>query len=83
MYPKTKQGTAGAHASNAAQGKNHASDKMSFASDTAAQTGLSERTIGVDMLPLLQAKARQAVSGPGVYGAKPLTVNLRQVISGL
>jgi len=36
------------------------------------------------MLPLLQAeaKARQAVSGPGIYGGKPLRTNLPEVVSG-
>ena len=45
LHPETKRGAAGAHASNKAQGKTHASDKMSFASDTAAKTGTSRRTV--------------------------------------
>jgi len=45
MFPETKKGVAGAHASNKAQGQKNASDKMSFASDTAAKTGKSKRTV--------------------------------------
>lgn len=43
--PETKAGTAGANASNAAQGREHASEIISFATDTAAKTGLSPRSV--------------------------------------
>lgn len=48
LHPETKRGVAGAHASNKAQGKEHAtvvSTVASFVKDTAAKTGLSESTI--------------------------------------
>lgn len=44
-HPETKQGVAGANASNKSQGKKHASANFSFASDTATKTGMSERAI--------------------------------------
>lgn len=44
-HPETKAGAAGANASNAAQGKEHASEIISFATDTAAKTGLTPRSI--------------------------------------
>lgn len=46
LYPETKAKIAGANASNAAQGnQSNASDKLSFASDTARAIGKSERTV--------------------------------------
>jgi hypothetical protein len=46
LYPETKAGVAGAHASNKSQGNSsNASDKMSFASDTSKKTGKSKRTV--------------------------------------
>lgn len=45
-YPQTKQGTAGAHATNRLMGHNNdANDIMSFASDTAQKTGANVRNI--------------------------------------
>jgi len=43
-----------------------------------------QATIGVEILPLLQAEAkkRQATSEPGVYGAKPLPVTLPEAVRG-
>ena len=47
---------------------------------TASQKGC----VGTDVLPLLEAeaKARQATSGPGVYGAKPHSPRLDEGVSG-
>lgn len=51
-HPETKRGTAGANASNASQGKGYAtadSAVASFAADTAAKTGASERSVRADV----------------------------------
>jgi hypothetical protein len=46
LYPETRAGVAGAHASNKAQGNlNNANDIVSFASDTADKTKTSKRTV--------------------------------------
>ena len=45
LHPETKAHVAGAHASNAEQGREHASETVSFASDTAVKVGVSPRTI--------------------------------------
>lgn len=45
LHPEAKAKVAGAIASNAAQGKRHASDIMSFASDAASKIGVSARTV--------------------------------------
>jgi len=49
LHPEAKAKVAGAIASNAAQGKHHASEIISFASDTASKTGVSDRTIQQEM----------------------------------
>ena len=48
-HPETKRGTAGANASNAAQGKGDASETVSFATDTSEKTGRTERAIQQDV----------------------------------
>ena len=51
LHPETTKGTAGAVASNAKQGKGNATDNVSvasFAADTAAKTGQSERQVRRD-----------------------------------
>ena len=45
LHLETKAKVAGANASNAVQGKQHASEIISFASDTATKTGVTPRTI--------------------------------------
>ena len=52
LHPETAKGTAGAVASNAKQGKGNATDNVSvasFAADTAAKTGQSERQVRRDV----------------------------------
>lgn len=51
LHPETKAKVAGAHASNRAQGKHATAESAvaSFVSDTAAKTGVSERTIREDV----------------------------------
>lgn len=48
-HPETKRGTAGANASNSAQGKGVANETVSFATDTAEKTGRTERAIQQDV----------------------------------
>jgi len=42
---EARKHVSGAHASNAEQGREHASDIVSFASDTANKIGVSSRTV--------------------------------------
>lgn len=44
-HPETKRGTAGAHASNKAQGNAHTNEIISFASDAADALGMSRRSV--------------------------------------
>lgn len=47
-------------------------------------TASQRAVVGTEMLPLLEAEAkvRQATSGPGVYGGKPLSPILDEAVSG-